>query len=254
MRGMFFPQYQGVMFLNAFFRKAENDKDRQFRPEGSYKNHTMALKNQEHVNFDNRLAGVHVLVIDNDATIRGLLENVLFKLGFSKVYTAADGYEGIQVLKQRPVDLIITDWELRPVPDQRSKDLKIPKNAVIQSEWGDYPPENGASFVKCLRHSKFSPNPFVPVIMFTGPTLPNHIRYARDAGVNEMLLKPIDARALVNRIKATIERPRNFVTASTYKGPCRRRKQIPLGGKPDRRKEENRVISFYEQQKAISNG
>lgn len=206
----------------------------------------MPISNAEQASSDTRLAKVYVLVIDNDATIRHLIENVLRKLGFSHVYTAADGYDGIQFLRQRPVDLIITDWELRPIPEQRRASIRIPHNAVIASEWGNYPPKNGASFVKCLRHSPFSPNPFVPVIMFTGPTLSNHIRYARDAGVNEILLKPIDVQALVQRIKATIEQPRNFVTAATYKGPCRRRKQIPLTRGEDRRKEEIRVIRFQE--------
>ena len=211
----------------------------------------MSLTNHKSVSYDHRLAGVHVLVIDNDTTIRNLLENVLTKLGFSKIYTAADGFDGIRILRERPVDLIITDWELKPTP-QNAKE--IPKNAVIVSDWGEYPPDNGATFVKCLRHSSRSPHPFVPVIMFSGPTLPNHIRYARDAGVNEVLLKPIDARALVQRIKAVVEKPRNFVTAATYKGPCRRRKQVALNDKPDRRKEETRVLTYHEQQKAVNNG
>lgn len=207
----------------------------------------MIITGTEKICHDNCLRKISVLVVDNDATIRYLLENILYKLGFSNVYASSDGYEAIDILKKRTVDLVITDWELSPVPEQRRKEIGIPKNLLIASEWGDYPPENGASFVKCLRHSPVSPNPFVPVIMFTGPTLSNHIRYARDAGVNEILLKPIDVRLLVQRIKATIEHPRNFVTAPTYKGPCRRRKQISLNGKPDRRKEEIRVIRFEEQ-------
>jgi len=190
-----------------------------------------------------------MLVLDNDPTIRELLDTVLRKLGFGKIFTAYDGFDGVGLLRKHPIDLIITDWELRPASHNR---MEIPENKVIVSEWGEFPPYNGAGFVKCLRHSKFSPNPFVPVIMFTGPTTPNHIKYARDAGVNEILLKPIEAKALCNRIIEVVEKPRNFVTSENYKGPCRRRRQMPLNGSPDRRKQDVRVLSYYEQQKAVA--
>lgn len=188
-----------------------------------------------------RLARIDVLLLDNDPKIIDLLKNVMVTLGFKSLHTARDGFEGIKLIKQVPLDLIITDWDLQPVRDYPDD---FPPNAVVVSEWGEFTPNNGASFVKCLRHSSYSPNPFVPVIMLTGPTLMNNIRYARDAGVNEILIKPIVAQDLCERIIEIVNHPRPYVTSQHYRGPCRRRKQVPLEGKPDRRKLDIRVVKF----------
>lgn len=188
-----------------------------------------------------RLAKIDVLLLDNDPKIIELLRNVMSTLGFESLSTALDGFEGIRLLKERPVDLVITDWDLQPV---REYPDNIPSNAVITSEWGQFPPNNGASFVKCLRHSPASPDPFVPVIMLTGPTLMNNIRYARDAGVNEILIKPIVAEDLCGRIIEIVENPRPFITSEHYRGPCRRRRHVALNGKPERRKRDIKVIKF----------
>lgn len=188
---------------------------------------------------------ISILVLDNEKKIAGLIQNVLFRLGFSQslIFTASDGFEGIEILRKRPIDLVITDWELHP----KKEYLEITENSIVRSEHGEFPPVNGANFVRCLRHSPKSPNPFIPVIMLTGPALPNHILYARDAGVNEILMKPIIAEDLAKRIVAVVEHPRDFVTCPSYKGPCRRRKSIPLPeGMEDRRKNEMKVVRFGE--------
>lgn len=187
------------------------------------------------------LKNICILILDNEQQIARLIRDVLIKLGFSPnlLLTASDGYQGLEILRKRPVDLVITDWELLPVKAY----MEIASNSVIRSEHGDFPPTNGANFVRCLRHSPLSPNPFLPVIMLTGPTLPNHILYARDAGVNEILMKPIIAEDLAKRIVAVVEQPRDFITCPTYRGPCRRRKSTPLPpDKEDRRKLELKLV------------
>lgn len=201
------------------------------------------------VGLDNKLDQVRILVLENEESIRDMLHNVLQKLGFSRIFGAVDGIEGLEIMRQKPIDMILTDWELRPHP---SRGMKEDNSAVIRSEWGDFPPYNGGSFVKCLRHSPSSPNPFIPVIMMTGPTMSSTVRYARDAGVNEILMKPIVTEELCRRMIEIIERPRNFVTSEKYRGPCRRRKQIPFEGE-DRRKLEVRVLSHLEQKQAVFN-
>ncbi len=191
---------------------------------------------------------ISILVLDNERKIAGLIQDVLVKLGFSSslIFTAADGYEGIEIMRKRPIDLIITDWELLPTKQYQ----EIANNTLVRSEHGEFPPINGASFVRCLRRSPKTPNPFVPVIMLTGPALPNHILYARDAGVNEILMKPIIAEDLAKRIVAVIEQPRDFITCPTYRGPCRRRRTMALPeGTADRRNKEMKVVRFSASEK-----
>lgn len=179
-----------------------------------------------------RLAKIDVLLLDNDPKIIELMANVMRTLGFESLHKARDGFEGVGILRKHSIDLIITDWDLQPVRDAKETEASV----------HEISPNNGAAFVRTLRHSKHSPNPFVPVIMLTGPTLPDNIRYARDAGVNEILLKPIVAEDLCSRIIEIVERPRVFVTSEQYKGPCRRRRNMVLDGVPERRKMTIQVI------------
>ncbi|MFA5291571.1 MAG: response regulator [Phycisphaerae bacterium] len=51
----------------------------------------------------------HILVIDDDATIRLLLQNALVKKGF-KVFSAANGRDGIDLAKSEEIDIVLLDW------------------------------------------------------------------------------------------------------------------------------------------------
>jgi DNA-binding response OmpR family regulator len=85
-----------------------------------------------------------------------------------------------------------------------------------------------------LRANPQSPNPFVPVIILTGPTTQEHVRQARDAGANEFIAKPVSVKTMMSRLASVIEHPRPFVRTSQYFGPCRRRRQDEHQG-PERR-------------------
>lgn len=209
----------------------------------NYDQTMMEKKSISRAQAEFHLYDIRIVVLDANPVIRRLLVSVLKTLGFRRVFEAENGYEGVTLLKQFRCELIITDWEL--ATRELSEEVK-------QQCWGKYPPNNGANLVKFLRFSKHSPNPFVPVIMLTGPTDPQIIHYARDAGVNEILMKPIQADALAKRIITIIDAPRPFVTSEHYRGPCRRRKQVALAeGMEDRRKQEVRVIGIEEQRKRL---
>lgn len=47
---------------------------------------------------------------------------------------------------------------------------------------------------------------------------------ARDAGVDEIVCRPISAAQLEMKLRTVIEAPRRFVRSKTYVGPCRRRR------------------------------
>ncbi len=85
-------------------------------------------------------------------------------------------------------------------------------------------PVDGLEFVREVRTSEKSSNPFVPIIMITGHTEKHRVEAARDAGVTEFIAKPITAQSLFTRIAEIVERPRAFVRAETYFGPDRRRR------------------------------
>ncbi len=49
-----------------------------------------------------------ILVIDDDAQVRGILRRLLEGAGYA-VVDAPDGQEGVQLYRQQPADLVITD-------------------------------------------------------------------------------------------------------------------------------------------------
>jgi len=88
-----------------------------------------------------------------------------------------------------------------------------------------------------IRANPASPNPFVPVIMLTGHTSFEHVREARDAGINEFIAKPVSVTTMMSRLVAVIENPRPYVRTNGYFGPCRRRRGAEDYRGPERRAE-----------------
>lgn len=151
-----------------------------------------------------------VLVVDDNRHMRALVKTILYSFGVRECVEAADGADAMKELKHFPADLIISDWNMSPL--------------------------DGLDFVRMVRTSKDSSNPFVPVIMLTAHTERFRVVEARDAGVHEVLAKPISARDLLLRIKGILHRPRPFVRASNYFGPDRRRRDDPNYRGPERRR------------------
>lgn len=182
---------------------------------------------------------VHILIVDNDAKVAELLGNVLKTLDIRNVYTACDANEALELMKQQKMDMILTDWELRPL----DKSGYNRKNDVLMRLASEGMPENGAEFVRFIRGSATSPNPYACVIMLTGVALADNVEYARDSGVNEVLVKPVTADNLCKRIILAVDNSRPFITAPRFKGPCRRRKKPALPeGMAERRKMDIKII------------
>jgi len=152
------------------------------------------------------------MIVEDNPFMRIILKQLLRALGVIEMAEATDGAQAFSVMKTFEPDIILIDWEMQPL--------------------------DGLDFVKLVRTGDDSPNQYVPMIMVTGHSEQNKVTQARDAGINEMLIKPLSARTLFSRIRAVIERPRPFVETKSYFGPDRRRKQEDFYTGPDRRKAE----------------
>ena len=189
-----------------------------------------------------RLRRVTVLIVDNDPAISKLMSDVLHKLGFGPAYVASDGFEAIEMLRHHKIDLMITDWDLKAINHENDD---LPPNSVIAAgNWHPCAPTNGSLFLKFLRASKHSPNPYLAVIMMTGVALQKNIAYARDSGVNEVIVKPVTAESLCRHIRMVVENHRPFITAQTYRGPCRRRGRKNTTPTKERRIADIKIIKF----------
>jgi len=142
------------------------------------------------------LRDVSVLVVDDQEFILNLVREMLRVLGAETIIDARDGEEAWEVLRTNAIDMMITDWYMKPV--------------------------DGLALVHRVRNDKDSPNPYLPIIMISGYSERLRIIKARDSGINEFVVKPLSAKALFGRIVNTIEHPRQFVRTETFFGPDRR--------------------------------
>ena len=154
------------------------------------------------------LERVRFLVVEDYQFARRVLKEILRHLGATDVTFVKDGAEAWEHIKRDMPDIVLLDWEMAPV--------------------------DGLFFLQSVRHDPRSPNPHLPIIMVTGYADRQHVFTARDAGVNEYVIKPISAKALLDRIQAVIERPRRFVRIGNFFGPDRRRLEKKFLG-PDKR-------------------
>jgi len=156
-----------------------------------------------------RFDRLKVLVVDDNQHMRKLVATILQAFGVIQIFECADGEHAWKTLSEANPDVIMLDWQMTGM--------------------------TGLDFVKRVRTSPKSPNPFVPIIMLTGHTHVDHVRLARDAGANEFLAKPVSVKAIMSRLIAVIEYPRPFVRTADYFGPCRRRRTGDDYHGPERR-------------------
>ncbi len=129
--------------------------------------------------------------------MRAIVVAILRGAGFGEVKEASDGANAFEEMRAGYADIVIVDLNMSPI--------------------------DGLEFTEMIRKAPDSPNPYVPIIMMTGHTERSKVMAARDVGINEFVAKPISAKTLLERIVAVIDRPRSFVKAKHYSGPCRRR-------------------------------
>lgn len=150
-----------------------------------------------------------ILIVDDNQHMRVLLAEILRAIGVNAIFEANDGAEGLQMMRAHAVDIVMTDLSMQPL--------------------------DGIDFVRLLRNSPDSPNQMIPVIMVTGHSTMKRVAEARDAGVTEILTKPLTARGVIDRITRVINHPRPFIRTDDYFGPDRRRRNDPSYEGPRRR-------------------
>lgn len=143
------------------------------------------------------LSTLQVLLVDDNQHMRAIASAVLKSAGVGEVREAGDGGAALEILHTWPVDLAIVDFNMFPL--------------------------DGVEFTRLVRNSPDSPNPYLPIIMMTGHSEKSRVVEARDAGVTEFVVKPITAKAILERMNAVIYKPRPFVKTDGYFGPDRRR-------------------------------
>lgn len=98
-------------------------------------------------------------------------------------------------------DVLIADWDI-----DDGSGLKLVKRVRAG--------EAGADFRK------------LPIIMVAAGNSANDVQNARNAGVDEFVLRPFSTQTILKRIAEVRARRRDFVDSTRYIGPCRRRRVV----------------------------
>ena len=116
-----------------------------------------------------------ILVVEDDAELRGLFRRVLEKNGYEAL-EAADGQQALDVLDENYIDLIISDI-MMPVMD-------------------------GYELVRSLREAEIS----IPVLMITAKDAFDDMRRGFLSGTDDYMVKPVNVNEMVLRVGALLRR------------------------------------------------
>ncbi|MFC1759269.1 HD domain-containing phosphohydrolase [Planctomycetota bacterium] len=114
-----------------------------------------------------------VLVVDDEAIARRMVENALTEGGYN-VFTAANGREALEMLQQRRIQLVVSDWEM--------------------------PIMSGLEFCKAVRAGDSSQ--YVYIIMVTSRNNPVETISGFAVGADDYVAKPFNPAELVWRVNA----------------------------------------------------
>ncbi len=115
---------------------------------------------------------MRILVVDDFATMRRIIKNLLGELGYRNLDEADDGKTALPILKTGEIDFLVTDWNM--------------------------PGMTGLELVKAVRAD---PNlKHTPILMVTAEAKKSQIVEAAQAGINGYVVKPFTAGTLNEKI------------------------------------------------------
>ncbi|MBF0204283.1 MAG: response regulator [Desulfamplus sp.] len=120
---------------------------------------------------------IKVLIVDDFATMRRILKNILKQIGFKNLLEADDGTTALDVLEKNDIDLVISDWNM--------------------------PKMTGLELLKSVRASKRYAK--VPFLMVTAEAQKQNVIEAVQAGVSNYVVKPFTAEAISEKLKKILK-------------------------------------------------
>lgn len=120
------------------------------------------------------MAEVRTLIVDDSSVMRKIVERALRQAGLDPlvVHEASSGTEGLDVLKSRQVDLILSDINM--------------------------PMMDGLEFLRQIAAQNLAPG--VPVVMITTESSEEHVKQAIQAGARGYIRKPFTAEQVKERV------------------------------------------------------
>ncbi len=113
-----------------------------------------------------------VLIVDDFATMRRILKNILKQIGFTEMTEADDGTTALEEMQKTKFDLIICDWNM--------------------------PKMSGIELLKTIRGSEEYKD--IPFLMVTAEAQKQNVIDAVKAGVSNYVVKPFTADQITDKL------------------------------------------------------
>lgn len=155
------------------------------------------------------LETISLLLVEDNRKMAELIRAVLGGLGLSRIELADRAGAAWARLRDAHYDLVMIDRRLGEA--------------------------DGLELVRRLRRLP-GPAARTPVILVTASGDLSGVTAARDAGVDEFLVKPFTVAAMSERLASALHRRRPFICSGTYVGPDRRRRVDPAYRGAERRR------------------
>jgi two-component system chemotaxis response regulator CheY len=119
---------------------------------------------------------LRILVVDDFATMRRMIKNILKQLGYTHIEEAENGQAAWTVLETHEIDLVISDWNM--------------------------PTMTGLELLKAVRgDDRFKDLPF---IMVTAEGQQENVIEAAQNKVSQYVVKPFNADTIAGKIESVI--------------------------------------------------
>jgi len=119
---------------------------------------------------------MHVLIVDDHKTMLQIIKNLMAQLGFNNIDFATNGSEALQKLRNEKYGLVISDWFMEPT--------------------------TGLQLLQEVRDDDELKR--MPFIMVTAESKTENVIAAKQAGVNNYIVKPFNAATLKSKLQAVL--------------------------------------------------
>lgn len=121
---------------------------------------------------------MNILIVDDYQTMLRIIKNLLKQLGFNNVDEATNGQIAFDMIKKKHYGLVISDWNMEPM--------------------------TGLELLKAVRGANDNNFSNVPFIMITAESKTENVVAAKQAGVNNYIVKPFNAETLKTKIASVL--------------------------------------------------
>lgn len=173
---------------------------------------------------------IDLLLVDTDLNARQGVRTILSNNGFSGVTLGTELARVREAITMRMPDILLCGTE-------------FPYGDIME-------------LIRDIRHNRIGNNPFMPMIVLLSEPTPSLVQGIMRAGADDVVMKPVSTKGLLERIHLQIHRRKPFIVTDAYvglalKGDDTSRAIAPPN--PLYEKAMSEQVKFYDVERGIQN-